>query len=991
MKKRIVTLLLLALFVTSSYMAVAPAAEPMESNYLAHNQDFGSILAESVVNLSIPYVDDYYGITDGIIDPSEYSFMYTDPVTGVRAYAEHNGTVLYLGLEAQTSGWIGVAWQNYTGTFRSSGLNNSDIIVGYSPGEELSNYWRVRSTDAVTVHYILTLRNGTTIQESDYPDISSVQPIGEVPALQGYKDAIIGMRIGETRHFVIPADQAYTQKTNDLYGQDLIYDITLTRIYRNTVERVANPADDSEIVYSDEYGTSTFQHIADSDQSRILEAEGSDNGTTTQLEYQILLNSTDTKDISLANFTENIQFPFVFMFGNSEELNGLPVQHTYWSEPAMVNIVPNSPPLLTIVTPESNAVLNWVVTLELNATDDWVMNASYRFDQDTWVSLRYDFLSSFWMRKVDLTDLNEGPHSVTFNATDYSGATAVASVDFTIDRPYSPLLGMKLDVSRSFVPTEHYGSKVVDEYTVINNGSVPVNSIDIYLPNQYSPNFLSIVAEDPDGNEINIVRLQDSSGMLHWRVHFIEPIGFQEEYTFTTTIQMTSLFFLSDKTEWEYELSFMRYPYLPYIIRNARFALIFEQEGSLVPGEEPPDLNSGNLAPFTWNNFTSHLRLFNPHVVSERTTRITVDAWGWISYRETVTLINTGANPLHAIDFEIPPYSTSITIFDEVGILAQSQKDMLLREFNETSTITLKLDIDRFGGGLESGFRYTFTVDYVIQTSSYQSTSSDGNHLELPMAVLSDALVLEHRIDVVMTPTVSLNRATENYRMLYGVFDVTLRYTAYNTTRHNPTSIEIVYTTSIGAVARPAIFSLIIGLIGLAYIALRKVELPEEVLGPRVDDDNEIIDSQPKQVGAPPELLREFANLYSRKTALNMDLEKLDAARRRGKVKKREYMIRERDVKQQIEEIDDKLPSLRTDLIGYGARYRDLVGQLELQDERIEGAKAGLRQLLLRKKKQRISRVAFEKSRQDYLKTIQKATSASDRILLSLQEEAGDV
>jgi chromosome segregation ATPase len=122
-----------------------------------------------------------------------------------------------------------------------------------------------------------------------------------------------------------------------------------------------------------------------------------------------------------------------------------------------------------------------------------------------------------------------------------------------------------------------------------------------------------------------------------------------------------------------------------------------------------------------------------------------------------------------------------------------------------------------------------------------------------------------------------------------------------------------------------------------------------------------------------------------------MDLEKLDAARRRGKVKKREYMIRERDLKKQIEEIDDKLPRLRSELIGYGARYRDLVGQLELQDEKIEGAKAGLRQLLLRKKKQRISRVAFEKSRQDYLKTIQKATSASDRILLSLQEEAGDI
>jgi hypothetical protein len=157
----------------------------------------------------------------------------------------------------------------------------------------------------------------------------------------------------------------------------------------------------------------------------------------------------------------------------------------------------------------------------------------------------------------------------------------------------------------------------------------------------------------------------------------------------------------------------------------------------------------------------------------------------------------------------------------------------------------------------------------------------------------------------------------------------------------------------------------------------------------RVDHDTDT--SQPRQIGAPPELLMDFANLYSRKTALNMDLEKLEASRRRGKVKKREYMMREQDLKKQIEEIDSKLPKVKEDLIRYGPRYRDFVSHLELEDEKIEGAKAGLRQLLLRKKKQRISRVAFEKSRQDYLKTIQKATSATDRILLSIQEEAGEI
>jgi len=970
-------------------MAVSPISETLESGYLAQNKDFGSILAESVVNLSIPYVDDYYGITDGIIDPTEYEFTYTDPATGINFYAEHNGTVLYIGLEARTSGWIGVAWQNYTDSFTSAGLNNSDIIVGYSPGADLDNYWRVnKTTDAVTVHYILTLRNGTVIQEADYPDSTSVQPLEQVSALQGYKDAIVGMRIGETRHFIIPADQAYTQKSDTLYGQDLIYDIVLTRIYRSSISELDNPADQSQIIYSDEYGTSTFQHRPDSDQTRIVQADGSDNGTLTQLEFAILLNSTDTHDIPIFNNTD-IQFPFVFMFGNNEELNGLPEQHTYWSYPAMVSFEPNAPPALVIENPEHDAILEWVIDLQLNATDDWVKAASYRIDQEKWNSLSYDFISGFWEANVDLSEYAEGAHVITFNATDISNATAIDSVNVTIDRPYAPLLGMKVDVSRLFVPTTHFGSRVDDTYTILNNGSAPISSIDLYLPDEYAANFLSMNVEDPDDKEILLNRLANSGGMLHWRLYFDEPIGFEEQYSFKTSMYMTSLFYLTIPDEWEYRLTFMRYPFLPYVIRNAKFALVFEQGGSLVPNQDIPDLTDHNLAPFTLNKFTSDLRLFNTHVVSERKTTVTVDAWGWLSYREEITLINTGASPLHSTDFILPAYSTAISIYDEVGILAQSQRTIHYGEFNETSTITINLDADRFGPGLESGFRYTFTVDYVVQTSSYQEAVANGNRLELPMGLLSDILVGEHIIDIILTPSVSLIDATDDYRMFFGVFDTTLRYLSYNTTEQNPISIEIVYAITLGAAARPALFSLIVGIVGLIYVALRKVELPEEVMGAR--DEEDVIDAQPKQVGAPPELLREFANLYSRKTALNMDLEKIDAARRRGKVSKREYMIRERDLKQQIEEIDDKLPRLRADMISHGTRYRDLVGQLELQDERIEGAKAGLRQLLLRKKKQRISRVAFEKSRQDYLKTIQKATSAGDRILLALQEEAGDV
>ncbi|MHA1850180.1 MAG: FKBP-type peptidyl-prolyl cis-trans isomerase, partial [Candidatus Thorarchaeota archaeon] len=272
LNRKIGTLMLLALFLSSSLMAFSPISDTMESEYSAPSIENSSFLAETVRNVSIPFVDNHYGSSDGIIDPTEYAYSYTDPVSGVKSYFEHNGTLLYVGLEAMTPGWIGMAWQNTTSGFTSAGLNNSDVIVGYVPGQTLTDMWRVQGTDGVTVHYQLFLRNGSMIQENDYPDSTSTEPVQDLSALQMYKDSIIGMRVGEIRYFVIPAAEAYNQKGHDLYGQDLIYEIELTRIYRSGVERVANPADSSDLVYSDEYGTNTFQHLPDADQSQILAA-----------------------------------------------------------------------------------------------------------------------------------------------------------------------------------------------------------------------------------------------------------------------------------------------------------------------------------------------------------------------------------------------------------------------------------------------------------------------------------------------------------------------------------------------------------------------------------------------------------------------------------------------------------------------------------------------------------------------------------------------
>lgn len=983
--------MLLMLFLVSSIVALSPITDTLEPDNLARNIDTSYSTAESMMNISIPYVDGHYGSSDGIIDPTEYASSYTDPVTGVKVYLEHNGTLLYIGLEAYTSGWIGFAWQNYSSDFRSAGLNNSDVIVGYVPGEthSSSSIWRAIGTDAVSVHYALTLRNGTVIQEGTFPDISSTARLDDLNALQMYKDMIYGMRIGEIRHFIIPAAEAYNSKELPLYGQDLEYEIKLLRIYRNNVERVTNPADVCRLTYSDEYGTSTFQHLPDGNQSRIIAAKGSDNGTVTQIEYTLYLNSTDSNDVPLLQDT-SIAYPFVFMFGNTEELNALPVQHTSWTEPVMIQVIPNSPPNLAAVSPEDGSIIEWILEIKINATDDFVRRVSYRIDDLEWTALPYNFLTDLWERTLDLSSYDEGLHILTLNATDSSNSTSVLEINFEISRVFLPLLGMRLEVDRNLIVTSNYGSRIKDTYRITNNGSVPIGSLEVYLPEKYESHILSMETEDDDDNTFRIIRLTNVEGLLHWRIHFPKQVGFQETYKFELTTYMHTLFWLTKPNEFEYRLSFLKYPVLPYVIIKASFSLSFDDASNkLVPTDVSPNSVATNLAPFTQTGFISNLQLYTANIVVTRSTKIVVDAWGWLSFEETFFLENTGGSTIHSLQYVVPAYAAAIKVYDEVGILATSQRTTT-GDYNETNPVSIQLSSDRFGdNGFKPTFRYTFYISYVVQASAYQKPSEKGVELNIPIATLGDSLILTHTIDVVFALSTTAIDTSEEHKVLYGVFDITHRYVFYNKTQRNVPVISVIYQNTIGAAARPVIFSLIIGLIAVVYVSYRKVELPEEIVGPRVEDAYEV--TQAREVRAPPELLRDFANLYSRKTALNMDLEKLQAGLRKGKVKKREYMIREKDLTKQIEEIDSKLPPVKKELIQYGSRYRDLVAQLELQEEKIEGAKAGLRQLLQRKKKQRISRVAFEKSRQDYLKTIQKATSATDRVLLSIQEEAGDI
>ncbi len=765
-----------------------------------------------------------------------------------------------------------------------------------------------------------------------------------------------------------------------MYGKDLEYVITLTRIGTNT----NNPADASQIAYRDDYAIGTFQHLPDADQSRIVAANGSDDGITTQLEYFIKMNSTDPNDIPLLNATD-VQYPFILMFGESENFDELPVQHTDWAKPLMGELVSNTAPSIVVESPTQDEVLGLVAAFKINATDNtYVRTAHYRIDDENWTQIFHNFQSDLWEINADLSEFEIGSHQVWFNATDVSNVTSTATANFTIYWPFTPLIGMHLEVDRNVLTQMYHNTKIEDTYTIRNNGTAPIGALEFFLPQPWSSYFLSVFAEDWTANELEMVQLDNFNGMMHFRVYFVEPVGFQDSLTFTTSMMMHSLHeHVGDNI---YDVTYLKYPTVPYVLKSAIMRVSF-RSGDSIEGSIP-DTDDVNVAPMSMEEFDFSFRSFTPLIAAERTTQIVVDAWGWLSYSETISLENIGPARENKFIYTISAYAADLRIYDEVGTLAES---MPREELNFNDTIELQIDLrnDRFGDkGFWPGHSYTFWIDYVIQASSYSDAIPSGNQLTVPIATLGEVLVSKHTIDIVFPISSNLVETSGDYHLIYGVFDTSIRYTVYNTTQENPPNIVLVYQVSVGAAARPILFALIAGFIALIYVMYRKMDLPEELIG---SGEEETTTPEVQATGAPPELLREFATLYSKKTTLNMDLEKIEASRRRGKVKKREFMIRQKDIKSQMEKIDSQLPLTKDKLVSEGAKYRDIIAQLELHEERIEGAKAGLRQLLLRKKKQRISRAAFEKARQDYLKVIKKGTSATDRILLSIQDEAGDL
>lgn len=107
---------------------------------------------------------------------------------------------------------------------RDNGLVYHIIKEGSGPFE-------VVARDRIEIFYTGRIESTGEVFDSSYRNGSTEPNVFSVPsAIKGFKQGVIGMKIGGKRKIIIPPDLGYQSEDHELYGKTLVYDVKLADI-----------------------------------------------------------------------------------------------------------------------------------------------------------------------------------------------------------------------------------------------------------------------------------------------------------------------------------------------------------------------------------------------------------------------------------------------------------------------------------------------------------------------------------------------------------------------------------------------------------------------------------------------------------------------------------------------------------------------------------------------------------------------------------------
>jgi hypothetical protein len=524
---------------------------------------------------------------------------------------------------------------------------------------------------------------------------------------------------------------------------------------------------------------------------------------------------------------------------------------------------------------------------------------------------------------------------------------------------------------------------LLDSYRVhYDSGSTPVSTFDFGFSNQYRNNVYYVLSKDSQGRTLTVDGDVTPSPDVYWmRVHFAEPLTFNNTYEFRVALLMGGLV---SQVVGGFQYNFTAAPILTQDARvaNVTFVAVSASNFVLPPGSPYESVTLNGLPAlfreykpwkaYSSDTFYAPYTTVNQYLVDLPSAErdITVGSSGVLHVQDTYNLRNFGI-PITSMPITLPEGASNVMAYDVVGAMWTTAQ-------NPTAPYQVTV-APRYTSGVRNKENFTFTLTYDLPTSKYLKQLNWWGTYNLTIGLLNtgDDLLFDTATVKIITPD---GVTVSNVKTLpQSAISSPIEYDP-NGREFTLQGISTMNNLTVGLILNGSPFSPAFG--ALPWILGVEIAIAAFALAVVVRRGPEL------EVPVPVEKLREFVGLYDERLALSRELVVMEEEVARGGLVKHEFRRRTKVMELRLDEINKSLMEVKAELREVSPRYDELIRRIDRAEAEIHVSRASLNQVRSQYRAGRTTRETYDAMVNDITKRIDRAEGTVETILITLREDA---
>jgi hypothetical protein len=342
---------------------------------------------------------------------------------------------------------------------------------------------------------------------------------------------------------------------------------------------------------------------------------------------------------------------------------------------------------------------------------------------------------------------------------------------------------------------------------------------------------------------------------------------------------------------------------------------------------------------------------------------ISIDADGGIFISDTFLLESQNNFTVGKIRMLLPDDADSVAAYDEIG-------EALATSLFQNETNVYEVSLSLVAGQFRS-FRLTY---YLLKEGHLTSLGENSFLLNLSLSENLKLVAKTFALKIVFPEGATIQSfPSQAMEIQKDVFQETLSLHLSNVTWLQNEQLSVTYSHTIFWEAfRPTLWATAIVIIGsiVAFILQRPKAQVSAV----------------STIMVPRKILNDFVETYEEKKKVQSELEQIKRKAVKGKVSRREYKVRKTTLENQLSSLSRRLADSRQKIASGGAKYGDVMRQLEVTETELDNIEADISRIEVRFKSGEISALTYRQLLEEDLKRKDRAKTTINGVLLRLSE-----